>query len=58
MPEFGILLDDGRVVVGPGWLGPDEVIFSYHGFGGGRVYGQLVTRDPNNPEWRPADGHV
>jgi len=56
--EFGIRLDTGQVVEGPRWESVAEVIDSYHGHGVRCVYGQLVTRDQPNQDWRLADGHV
>lgn len=53
MPEYGILLDDGVIIVGPDWRGPDEVVHSFHAFGVARVYGRLVTRTPDT-DWRAA----
>jgi hypothetical protein len=58
MPEFGIRLDSDQIVVGPHWESVAEVIDSYHGHGVRRVYGQLITRDDNQQEWRLADGYV
>lgn len=53
-PEYGIQLDTGSVVIGPDWESPAEVIDSYHGFGTTRVYGHLVVRTREEPQWRPA----
>jgi len=53
MVEYGILLDD-RVIVGPKWESVADVMYSFHGFGAGRAYGQLVVRDQPDQEWRPA----
>lgn len=57
MIEFAILLD-GRAIVGPGWQSIAEVMDSFHGFGVNRAYGQLVSRSPTNPDWRPVHGDV
>ena len=53
MPEYGILLEDGKVIVGPDWGCVAEVMDSFHGFGSPRAYGELVVRSTDQPEWVP-----
>lgn len=57
MIEFAILLDN-QAIVGPDWRSEAEVMDSFHGFGVNRAYGQLVSRSPDNPDWRPVHGHL
>lgn len=51
MKQYGILLDNGKVVEDPGWSCPADVISSFHGFGVKRVYGTLVAREDASADW-------
>lgn len=40
--ELGLLLENGTLVVGPGWTTISEIHYSFHGFGVTQVYGVIV----------------
>jgi hypothetical protein len=52
--EYGIQLADNDVIVGPGWASHADVVDSFHAFNTDRVYGTLVVRTKENPQWLPA----
>lgn len=53
MKQYAILKDDGELVLDSSWRCEADVLAGYHGFGVGRVYGTLMTRDSSDAEWQP-----
>lgn len=56
MKEYGLLLDDGQLIVGPGWACVADVIASAHGHGMNQVPGKLVAREDLESEWEVIAG--
>jgi hypothetical protein len=49
---YGILKDNGELVLDSGWQCEADVVAGYHGFGAGRVYGALLYRDTDAADWQ------